>query len=130
MPVFQGLVGSGGRVRSGWTSKPSTAFHSPSACTGPLGAKRRCSRLGLGRGLGSRAGAADGGPLELEAVGVVEQAVADGIGQVGIADDGVPVLGQELTGDEGGGPLRAILDDLDQIPALAVAQGCQEPVVD
>ena len=56
-------------------------------------------------------------------MGIVEQAVADGIRQVGIADAGVPVLGHELTGDECGGTFAAILDDLDQVAALAVAQG-------
>ena len=54
-------------------------------------------------------------------MGVVQQAVADGVGEVGVADDGVPVLAEELAGDECGGSLGAILDDLDQVAALAVA---------
>jgi hypothetical protein len=42
----------------------------------------------------------------------------------------VPILGRKLTGNEGGSPLAAILDDLDEIAALGVAQGGEQPIVD
>ena len=61
---------------------------------------------------------------------VVEQAVADGVGLVGVADDGVPVGDGQLAGDEGGGALGPVLDDLGEVAALGVAQRCEHPVVD
>jgi hypothetical protein len=63
-------------------------------------------------------------------VGVVEEAVADGVGLGRVADAGVPLLGWELGGDEGGGALGAVLDDLDQVSPLAVSERGEEPVVD
>ena len=67
------------------------AFHSPAASTGPSErSDGRRSQLGL------RLGAPLRRPLEVEAVGVVEEAVADGIGEVGVADAGVPVLGRAV----------------------------------
>ena len=72
------------------------AFHSPAASTGPSErSDGRPSRLGL------RLGASLRRALEVEAVGVVEDAVADGVGEVRVADAGLPVLGWELAGDEG-----------------------------
>lgn len=41
------------------------------------------------------------GPLEVDAVGVAQEAVADGVGEVGIANAGIPLLGRELTGEKG-----------------------------
>lgn len=60
----------------------------------------------------------------------VEQAIADGVGEVGIADAGVPVFGRELAGDEGRGTLTAIFDYFDEVTALTVAKRCDEPVID
>ena len=39
--------------------------------------------------------------FELELVGVVHEAVEDGIGESGVADRFVPVIERELAGDEG-----------------------------
>ena len=61
---------------------------------------------------------------------VVEQAVADGVGLVGVADDGVRVGDGQLAGDEGGGPLGPVLDDLGEVAAFGVAERCEHPVVD
>ena len=63
-------------------------------------------------------------------MGVVEETVADRIGEVGIADAGVTVLGRQLAGDEGGDALGAVLDHLDQAASLRVEKGSEEPVVD
>src|SRR5262249_48917215 len=95
-------------------------FPQPVSVHRPLGAKRRGSCLRLSCGLDIRARVANRRSLEVDAVSVVEQAVADGVGEVGIADDREPVLGPELTGDERGGALGAVLDDLDEVPALIV----------
>ena len=63
-------------------------------------------------------------------MGVVQQAVADGVGLVGIADDAVPVVDGELAGDQRRGALGAVLDDFDQVASFGVAQRCEQPVVD
>ena len=56
--------------------------------------------------------------------------VADGVGLVGVTDDGVPVGDGQLAGDEGGGPLGPVLDDLGEVAAFGVAERCEHPVVD
>ena len=61
---------------------------------------------------------------------VVEEAIADGVGLVRVADDAVPVGDRELAGDQDGGTFAPFLDDFDQVPAFGVAQRGQEPVVD
>ena len=59
-----------------------------------------------------------------------EQAVADGVGLVGVADDGVPVGCGQLAGDEGGGTLGPVLNDLGEVAPLGVAERREHPVVD
>ena len=61
---------------------------------------------------------------------VVEQAVADGVGLVGVADDGVPIGHGQLTGDEGRGAFGPVFDDLGEVAPLGVAQRCDHPIVD
>ncbi len=58
---------------------------------GPLGPVP-CSRFDRRLELGRRLGVADGRSLEVHAVCVVEEAVADGVSEVGIPNGGVPVL--------------------------------------
>ena len=62
-----------------------------------LGCSCRLRRAGLQGAVRPSHGAT----LQLDTVSVVEQAVADGVGLVGVADDGVPVGDGQLTGDEG-----------------------------
>ena len=47
------------------------------------------------------AGFAHGLTVEFEPVGVVNEAVEDGIGEGGFVDDGVPRIDGELAGDQG-----------------------------
>ena len=47
-------------------------------------------------------------PLQVDAVRVVEQAVADRVGLVGVADDGVPVGHRQLAGDQRRGAFGAV----------------------
>ena len=61
---------------------------------------------------------------------IVEEAIADGVGLVRVANDAVPVGDRELAGDQDGGTFAPFLDDFDQVPAFSVAQRGQEPVVD
>ena len=61
---------------------------------------------------------------------MVQQAVQDGIGDGGFADDGVPVFDWALTGDDGGIFPIAVLDDFEQIVALGIVKRSEEQVVE
>ena len=63
-------------------------------------------------------------------MGVVDEAVEDGVGQRGVADHVVPTVDRELAGDEGRGALVAVVDDLQQIAALLGGERCQAPIVE
>jgi hypothetical protein len=63
-------------------------------------------------------------------VGVVDEAVEDGIGDSGLAERAVPVADRELAGDDGGAELVAVLDDLEQIGGLFGCERSQRQVVD
>jgi hypothetical protein len=52
--------------------------------------------------------------LECEAVGVVDEAIEDGVGDVGVGDDLVPVLDRHLAGDDGRAAL-VVVDDLEEM---------------
>ena len=45
----------------------------------------------------------------------------DGVGLIGVADDGVPVGHRQLAGDQRRGALGAVLDHLGQVAPLGVA---------
>src|SRR5437660_2843232 len=83
-------------------------------------------RNGVGLGLAPSLG----GALELDAVGVVEQAVEDGVGQGGVGARGVPVVRRELADDHGGAELAAVLDDLEQVAGLLGGGGGEQEVVE
>src|SRR6185369_6066300 len=55
---------------------------------------------------------------ELDAVSVVDEAVADGVGDSLVADDAVPLLGLELAGDDGRRDAVPVLDHLEEIRPL------------
>jgi hypothetical protein len=65
-----------------------------------------------------------------EAVGVVEEAVADGAGHHGIADVVVPLGGWHLAGEDSGAISAAVLEDLEEIAPLLVLGRGESPVVD
>src|ERR1035438_7406955 len=67
---------------------------------------------------------------EVEAVGVVNEAVEDGVGEGRIADDVAPLIDRDLAGDEGGAPSVAVLEDLEQVDALRLGEDLQSPVVE
>jgi len=60
----------------------------------------------------------------------VNQAIEDGVGEGRIADHVVPVIDGHLARDDGGSLLIAILDDLQEIAALLVAELLRPPVVE
>jgi hypothetical protein len=58
---------------------------------------------------------------EIDAVGVMDEAVEDGVRVGRIADQVVPALDGRLAGDDGGAAAIALLDDFEQIvPRLGV----------
>ena len=63
-------------------------------------------------------------------MGVVDEAVEDGVGEGRLTDEIVPAVDRELAGDQGGGATVAIVDDLQQIATRVGVQGCQAPIVE
>jgi hypothetical protein len=116
--------------RAAWTR--STAQDDPGAT---IATRSRSQDAGIPGSFGLLAGVlalgfAQRWTLELDAVGAVDGAVADGVGEGGVADDLVPGLDGELAGDEGGGALVAVLDDLEEVAAFLVLERREAPVVD
>ena len=54
-----------------------------------------------------------------EPVGVVDEAVEDGVGEGGVADDLAPLLDRNLTGDDRGRALMTVFEDLEERRAVA-----------
>ncbi len=67
---------------------------------------------------------------EFDAIGVVNDAIENGVGDGGIADDLLPVLEQQLAGDEDRSDVAAILDNFEEVAALVGVEGGRFPVVD
>ena len=67
---------------------------------------------------------------DLDAVGVVDDAIEDGVGDGGFGDHPGPVLHGDLTGDQQGGPGVALLDDLEKVAAALGGEVLQSPVVE
>jgi hypothetical protein len=63
-------------------------------------------------------------------MGVVEQAVADRIGEGRLAEVVVPLGGRELACDDRGASAVAILEELQEVAALGILDGRQPPVID
>jgi hypothetical protein len=78
---------------------------------------------------GVRVAAAHRRSGDSDAMGLVEEAVEDRLGERGVGHDLVPGVDEQLTGDDGGAKLGAVLDDLQQATALLGRGGAQEEVV-
>ena len=63
-------------------------------------------------------------------MGALQEAVEDRVGEGRIADVFVPVLEGELTGDEGGTDADAVVEEFEQVVALARSEGRDGEVVD
>jgi hypothetical protein len=63
-------------------------------------------------------------------VGIVDEAVADGIGDARIADMVVPLLDGELAGDDGRARGGAIVEDLVEVAPFGVVDLDESPVVE
>jgi hypothetical protein len=55
--------------------------------------------------------------VEVDAVGVVDEVVQDGVGIGGVTDDGVPIFHRQLAGDDGGSPAIAFFKYVQEIVA-------------
>src|SRR5580693_9190810 len=67
---------------------------------------------------------------QLDAVGIVDDPVEDGVGIGRIADRVVPALDWDLRGQDRGGTLVAIVDDLHQVATLLGGKPGHGPIVD
>src|SRR5262249_61499231 len=67
--------------------------------------------------------------VELETVGVVDDAIENGIGKGGLADEVVPGFDGELAGEERGAASMAFLDDLHEIAPLTGGEAVWTEVV-
>jgi hypothetical protein len=63
-------------------------------------------------------------------MGIVDEAVEDGVGIGGLADEAVPVGDGDLAGDEGGFSAIAVLEDFQEVVAGLGGQGLEAPVVE
>ena len=90
---------------------------------------------GVNPGVHNRAGLtvcfrfASGLALELNADGLMDDAIQDGVGVSGIAYSGVPAVDRDLSGQNDGAAIMPIVDDLHEIAALRGGQICHGPVV-
>ena len=66
----------------------------------------------------------------MDLVGAVHEPIEDRVSECGIADVLVPVLDRKLTGDEGGSHADPIIEQLEQIGALARADRGDGKVID
>ncbi len=67
---------------------------------------------------------------EIDAVGVVDEAVEDGVGIGGVADKAMPVGDRDLAGDESGFAPVAVFEDFQKVMAALGRQGFETPVVE
>ena len=61
---------------------------------------------------------------------MVQQAITDGVGDGGLADDVMPIFSRTLAGDDGGSLVMAVLDDFEQVFALGIAKRSQKQIVE
>ena len=67
--------------------------------------------------------------LERQPVRVVHQPIQNGVGNGRVGDGFVPVLDRQLAGHKGAAATMPVIDDLQQITALARRQAGKPPVV-
>src|SRR5260370_6611236 len=68
--------------------------------------------------------------FEVDAMGAMDDAVENGVGQRWIANDFMPAIDRDLAGDQQGSPVVAIIDDLEQIAALLGIERFRCTIVD
>src|SRR5271157_1693749 len=142
---------------AGWVKRPSAKWRESSACEGRLewrwvtaggarcplrrSAARRYPRPCRAEGRASRPSARTsvsgrGRPLaqalagQIDAIGVVNDAVEDGVGERGNADQVMPAVHRNLAGDDERALVVAILDDFEQIARLIGGERFGAPIVE
>jgi hypothetical protein len=68
--------------------------------------------------------------VQFQSIGVVDDAIQDGVGEAWFADDVMPLVDVELAGDESRAAAVAVFDDLHQIAALVGGEPIRSPVVE
>ena len=68
--------------------------------------------------------------LQLDAVGVVHQAVENAVGECRVPDLGMPLGDRQLAGQNGRASLITVVADFQEVPPFDVAQRSHGPVVD
>jgi hypothetical protein len=63
-------------------------------------------------------------------VGIVDDAVQDGVGVGWIVDDVMPAVDWDLAGDDGGPAAIPFFEDLEEIAPCASVQGLEPPIVE
>jgi hypothetical protein len=68
-------------------------------------------------------------PLEIEPIGVMDQAVQDGIPDSWVGETGVPFCNRHLSDDHGGRSVIPVIQDFEQVLGLGAGEGIAQPVV-
>jgi hypothetical protein len=69
-------------------------------------------------------------PIQIDLVGVVDEAVEDGVGQRGVTDGGMPVINRKLAGHDRRARAVPVVEHLQQIAAVHVVEDSEPPVID
>jgi hypothetical protein len=67
---------------------------------------------------------------EFDSIGVVDDAIEDGVGKGRVADDLVPALDRQLAGDDDRAGVVAVLDNLQEIAALFGIELLWSPIIE
>lgn len=67
--------------------------------------------------------------LEFDAVGVVDEAIEDCVGNGRISDNFVPAIDGQLASDDDRASFISVLDDLEQIAALIGVERLRSPII-
>ena len=66
---------------------------------------------------------------QFDAIGVVDDAIEDGVGHGRVSDQRVEVGDRELAGDEYGAAVVTVFDDLQQVAPLIGVESFRTPIV-
>ena len=67
---------------------------------------------------------------EFDPVGIVNEAVEDGVGERRIADDVMPAIDRHLAGEKDRAGVVAVLDDFEQIAGVVGRERLRAPIVE
>jgi len=67
---------------------------------------------------------------EIDAVGVVDDAIENGVSVGRIADQVMPFVDRDLTGDDGGSPAVAFFEDFEEIVACCGIERFESPIIE